>query len=429
MAQRFKSLVLIRDSRLRRVAGRTAFVCLVLSPLLLGLGYAVDLDVFAHASVWGLGLMLVAIVVYFIAASIWTRQVEKEADLLREAVLEVTNLEMVVRWKGVERKPWAAPLSSIIWAWPGDEGRVEIVLDDNSEVVVGGLSSAEQHELFRALGTTAAETTAVRKVPSLAESKTGCAVIPSLVAIPIAGCLGFVLLVALIPATIGLGAVILEARFGAALFLVIIGGVFNLIVFGALYLLVEFHRRRKLTIGTDGVALTTTGLRTFVPMSRIKEVRYEPGGVRLIHHDRPDIFFPGAKESLARRIQAAIDVGGESDELTPRLGLLDQGAKSIEEWSAALRKLVAKEGFYRDASFQPSQLTDLAVDADLLPERRIAAAFALSTVGNDVQIKAVLRAAKACADENLRRALERATEGEILERELEAASRHFHGGG
>lgn len=99
---------------------------------------------------------------------------------------------------------------------------------------------------------------------------------------------------------------------------------------------------------------------------------------------------------------------------------LDQRAETLEAWKERLRRILvssAADGALapRDADTADAELLEVIEDSMALPERRIAAAVALSTSSDERARKRVRVAIDSCADDDMRGALEAAAEGEMEE--------------
>jgi hypothetical protein len=228
--------------------------------------------------------------------------------------------------------------------------------------------------------------------------------------------------------------------------------------------LARFLRRGEVVVGTDGVALEGFGKRRFVAYSRVRRVARDPRGVRLYLNDGVSLLLPtladaGAplpvtpgvdaaidpasmkhgiprggrfddfyrkdlarREALFERIEQAMSARGQSRVSQVQLAQLDRQRRSLSVWREDLRALLAVEGSgYRGAALGSDQLAEVVEDAGAPTERRVAAAIALSSKGDPEARRRVRIAVEACADRDLRAALERAAEGEIEEAELHRA--------
>jgi hypothetical protein len=223
----------------------------------------------------------------------------------------------------------------------------------------------------------------------------------------------------------------------------------------------RYLRRREVIVGTDGVALEGFGKRRFVSYSRVRRVARDPRGVRLYLNDGVSVLLPtladanaplpvtagvdatfdptsaprgiprgvsvdelyrkdlARREALFERIEQAMAARGQSRVSQVQLAQLDRQRRSLPAWRKDLRALLAVEGSgYRGAALGSDQLAEVVEDAGAPAERRVAAAIALSSKGDPEARRRVRVAVEACADHDLRAALEHAAEGEIEEAEL-----------
>jgi hypothetical protein len=229
-------------------------------------------------------------------------------------------------------------------------------------------------------------------------------------------------------------------------------------------LLSRFLRRGEVVVGTDGVALEGVGRRRFIAYARVSRIARDPRGVRLYLKDGVSVLLPSLadanaplpvtagvdaafdpasvkrgiphrvsvealfrqdvirREALFARIDQAMRARGRSRVSHVQLAQLDRRSRSVPAWREDLRALLAVEGSgYRGAALGPDQLAEVVEDAGAPTERRVAAAVALSGKGDEEARRRVRVAVEACADQDLRAALEHAAEGEIEEAELHRA--------
>ncbi len=228
--------------------------------------------------------------------------------------------------------------------------------------------------------------------------------------------------------------------------------------------LARFLRRGEVVVGTDGVALEGFGKRRFIAYSRVRRVARDPRGVRLYLNDGVSVLLPtlvdasaampvtpgvdavidpaatkraiprgvpiddlfrrdlARREALFERIEQAMSARGQSRVSQVQLAQLDRQRRTLPAWRDDLRALLAVEGSgYRGAALGSDQLAEVVEDAGAPAERRVAAAIALSGKGDPEARRRVRVAVEACADQDLRVALEHAAEGEIEEAELHRA--------
>lgn len=228
--------------------------------------------------------------------------------------------------------------------------------------------------------------------------------------------------------------------------------------------LARFVRRREAIVGTDGIALEGFGKHRFIAYSRVRRIARVHRGVRLFLNDSVSVLLPTIadvdaplpvtpgvdapfdpasakrgiergvsveelyrrdvtrREALFDRVDQAMRARGQSRVSSVQLAELDRRNRSVSAWRDDLRGLLAVEGSgYRGAALGPDQLAEVVEDAGAPTERRVAAAVALSGKGDEEARRRVRVAVEACADRDLRAALEHAAEGEIEEAELHRA--------
>lgn len=216
----------------------------------------------------------------------------------------------------------------------------------------------------------------------------------------------------------------------------------SLVFFALVSALYRGMRPREVTVGTDGVLFEGYFGRKLVPYSTIRSIERDSHGVvallkngkRLPLPVRAKLLSPlplapqaavGAnkeidenlmrRETLFTRIQQAMATHGQSQGVRIALDRLDRKDKPFSTWLSDMRELCTDKGGYREGRVVPEDLTAVVEDPGATPERRIGAAIALSTAGDDHTKLRIRIAVDACADEELRAALEEAAAGEIVE--------------
>jgi hypothetical protein len=91
--------------------------------------------------------------------------------------------------------------------------------------------------------------------------------------------------------------------------------------------------------------------------------------------------------------------------------LLERRGRGPREWREALANVIADRGSYRDATMTADEALQIVERPGAAPEHRVAAAVALSSLPEAREKIRV--AASTCANERLRIALEKASEGEL----------------
>ncbi len=205
--------------------------------------------------------------------------------------------------------------------------------------------------------------------------------------------------------------------------------------------------RREAVVGTDGVVIEGYGTRETIPYARVAEVVRHPLGVCLALHDGERVVLPtvvdspeplptaeaapppeGARgdvvrrDALLARIQQAMAYARAGGARQAHLEQLDRRGDGVAAWRERLRVLAGtgvEGGGYRRPSIDGDELASIVGDAGVAPERRVAAAVALASLGDERARTGVRIAVDACVDEDLRAALEQASEGEIDEPALQ----------
>lgn len=198
-----------------------------------------------------------------------------------------------------------------------------------------------------------------------------------------------------------------------------------------LYRLVRGLAAPTATIGTDGVSIRVAGRARFVPFASVTRVELSETGVRLRLPGDGAVVLPvdslGARHDARRRqlfdrIREAMTGAGKAGAIAARLEVLDRKGRDVGAWHSALIGLLRAGAGYRGVPLDREDLAHVVEDPRITPERRVAAAVALSTeVDPEIQ-RRVRLAIDACADDELRGSLERAAEGEIDEAAVERAS-------
>jgi hypothetical protein len=213
---------------------------------------------------------------------------------------------------------------------------------------------------------------------------------------------------------------------------------------GLLYIgsILQMVAPAKVVVGADGVYLKWLWQKRFVAIEDIERAEIVEGDpmfngvalyVRLVRKsgEPVDLFVQSVRsnfggmgfnkfvrmraEILAERINEAVDgksrgVKGSSSALAWDGALLSRGERAIEEWVAALRGLRAKAETFREPGAVLDQLWGVLEDAQAAPEKRAAAAVALSPHLDDGGRERLRLAAQATVAPKLRIALEAAAE-------------------
>lgn len=185
--------------------------------------------------------------------------------------------------------------------------------------------------------------------------------------------------------------------------------------------------RLHVTIGRDGMWTRGRLRARFIPWSSVASAREVGDSVELtdasgartrIWCDPDDAW---VRPALVARIGEALRTWRSADARTDPLTLLAREGRSVATWRAFLTGLTDAVGGYRQATLDRARLEAALVDPAATPERRIAAALALSAT--DEGRTRVRVAADAGAEPAERAALEAIAEGRDAEPEVEAALR------
>ncbi|MFT3768089.1 MAG: hypothetical protein QM820_21780 [Minicystis sp.] len=180
----------------------------------------------------------------------------------------------------------------------------------------------------------------------------------------------------------------------------------------------------EVVIGADGVVLRRAAWSRHVPFSAIERVSGDAAVLMLVLRD-PEGLERGERialrgndgaitVALADRIAGALS-SARRDASTAVAAQLDPEGLSFDAWLAALDKLLRGGTDYRRAAVAADDLLAVVEDASAPPAIRVGAALALRA-GDSPEGRARVRiAADACADDEVRAALEAAAEEELNE--------------
>ncbi len=219
-------------------------------------------------------------------------------------------------------------------------------------------------------------------------------------------------------------------------------GLFAALTYGA-WKPYRYLSTKHLVVGTDGICVSPSGLfydEWFCPFDRVNRVEVDRRGVRLVLEARSILLATSSapisvdrflrsnrvdeRDAVFALIHDAHQHASASHDTHAKLELLDRAGRSIVAWRDAIVRLAKDQGGYREARFEPEDLTRVAEDASASPERRAAAAIAVRAIGDETLAWRVRIASDACADSELRRALlEAVAEGELLETEISGATK------
>jgi hypothetical protein len=211
----------------------------------------------------------------------------------------------------------------------------------------------------------------------------------------------------------------------------VFGGALGLATLAATFRAALGLTPKNVRIGADGLLLRGGGSRKFLRYAEITRIERTTNGLRVHRGARRPVrltCWGVAQTTLLGRIEQAMAIHRVAPP-SQKQQLLDRGGASLDTWRARLTQL-AKSGAsagYRGVALEHDELAQILEDASAPPERRVGAAFALSS--NPEMKLRVRAAAEACADERMRVAIERAEQGELddlaaLEAEPESVRAH-----
>ena len=352
------------------------------------------------------------------------------ASLVR-GVVEIEDGHLIVASHN-GRIRWRVPLAEIAQGHRELPDLVHIATRAGETLVVQLASSPDEasDRLLHACGVSAAERVLSVPLPSAASRHFGGRFF--------AGMLLTVVFLMFAMFTIALGASIRQLVFSgsevasvialAALFLGALGS--------AGYGLLRSLGRRTALVGADGVVFRGALRTRRIRYDDVATVTPDRRGVRLHRHHGKSLLIPtsgresmpvppreargpalpegeATREVLLDRIQDAMEARERGAFARPGLDALDRRGRSVEAWREDLAKISVADGDYRRAGLSPADLGGVIEDASAPGERRIAATVALAASEPVEARRRVRIAVDACADEDLRRAIEGAAEGEI----------------
>jgi hypothetical protein len=186
--------------------------------------------------------------------------------------------------------------------------------------------------------------------------------------------------------------------------------------------------RRPVAIGMDGIVFRRFLRRRFYPYRAIADVTLVHGGVTLALRSGRQVRlrttgfwsrsgFDDDARALFERVETARAAASGHD-VQAKLPLLERRGRSAADWRAHLSALVGKAG-YRSGAVTVRDLAAVIDDAGLEAEYRVAATLALAAAEPEEARARGRIAAAACADGELRAALDHAAEGELDEAKLD----------
>jgi hypothetical protein len=182
--------------------------------------------------------------------------------------------------------------------------------------------------------------------------------------------------------------------------------------------------RRRVVVGSDGVVVRGLFRQRYLPYASIREVIEDDHGVRLALRDGGQQRLPATPggEALGARVRGAL-AAHRAGSAGARFEELARGEQTVAAWRRELEKIAHHGDGYRDEARTSEALAAVAEDSAVAVDRRVGAALVLAARGDESAKRRVRFAASACADDDLREALEQAAEGEVAEGELARAAR------
>jgi hypothetical protein len=196
----------------------------------------------------------------------------------------------------------------------------------------------------------------------------------------------------------------------------------------AVALSVAWLRPPVVRVGHDGVSVRGGRGVWFAPWAQVTGITrvgasltlsLRGGGARVLSL----VGTPGARrDALCARITAAHAEAHAPRDLPARLAMLDRQGRTVEAWREALREIPAGRVDYRQTGLSRDELLAALSDPHAPEERRIAAAFVLSTLDPAEATARVRVAVETLAHDPVRVALTRASEGTLDEALLQQAA-------
>jgi hypothetical protein len=427
-----RGVELKRRARVRRAAWATVawmpvwIACAVLAPdaLFTGrLGGWISIASFL-AALWG-AVTLVRLRLYTANTAPTKARRPARVSVMEEEVT-VSHAAGVWRW----------PLSDIGEGWTEEYlGDSDVVLRTRQDdlLAVRVASPGEGAELLRAVGVSADKHVARFRLAeaSASSSSVGCICLSGGLALP------FVLFGAAMGFWINLASTL---RGGADANAVAVHAAVFVVALVAAFLALRAMVPPLATVGVDGIELRGLGWRRFLPLDSVSGVESVERGVVLRLREGSPVTLttfrntsdgvqghPATRAALLRRIEDAVAARLASQAQVARAALLERHGRPFASWRAELTSL-AKQGadYRRNAGLASEDLQRVLEDAAAPTEHRVGAAVALTAAGEVDTRRRVRIAAAACADRDLRAALEAAAEEALDEAKLERALRRVH---
>jgi hypothetical protein len=326
-----------------------------------------------------------------------------------DVTIELDDDSLVLQRKTGEQRLDAGDIEA---SWVDEGGLIGLRFHDGGQLLVGGVEQPSAQRLRRCLGATSRQRT--MRLPLA-----GAALRSPWVAFGSV----FVLMLGWLFASVGIAlscklAWVMAFGTGEASNLPLLALVVPLTVTAAATLVVRkllpSLRPRRIIVGSDALIIGEGPKKRTVSVGSIERIDDDPEAVRIHHHGGGSELLPkgAGGEALGACLREALAARSRKD--PPKdLALLDRDDRGLEDWKHELERISGTEGGYRRSGLRPGELLAAARDAANSPQRRVAAAYSLATIGSDQVDKQLRIAAHACADEHLRRALEGAIDGSL----------------
>jgi hypothetical protein len=412
-----------QGERVRRIALRILALSAALTAIPFPLGLLFDSTPICMVPMIGLAGVMCSSLALVLGPSV--------RSVMRPGVVSLSDAAITVYFSEDRR---VYPMNEVLEGWLEEPDEVYLRMKGGETLVVK-VRSAEEGESLLAAADLSASERVVRMPLSSAAS-----MIPGGRVLSVLGIMG------LSPVTIFSGAVAAAmlrdpSKPGNIVGVGLVAG-FTVTLAFLIYALVAALRRREVTVGTDGLVVRSTFAREFIPYAQVTQVVPDPDGVRVVCGTKKSVVLPTSdaialpwhrqsattpataagvkrRDALLDRIQDAMTARQAAGSASANLRHLDRNGRPIAAWRDDLQRLIKAPSLYRGAGFEKSELATLIEDPAAPAERRVGAALALRIADPEETRKRVRIAVSACADDDLRAALESAAEGEVEEGQLE----------
>lgn len=191
----------------------------------------------------------------------------------------------------------------------------------------------------------------------------------------------------------------------------------------------SFMQAPRLTIGEDGITYVAGRKKRFIPRTSIRSVEQQhPMMPLVIHTDEGDIRVQASALDAAKRASAGrivyerLVVGQDRTGKRDRADVFDRQGRSVAEWRSHIQRALDDPG-YRSAGASVDDAALVLQSPTASREQRFGAALALRVAGEPpARIRVAIAAS---ADDELREAIEAATEDAVDDAKVERALRRM----